>query len=178
MKTFKKISLTFFVALLSIGGNIKAQVNPNIDGVYTVEQIDKMYQEHRTSHPRDIRPTQELNDRLLKDFPNARDIDWEKSDVFYRADFEIGRVNSKDYKAYYDMKGKLVMYKEEISTKAIPPAVKKAIDKKYPKYRIEDAEKIVKGKSIFYKVELEKGEMEIEMTLSSDGVILNEKTDY
>lgn len=163
--------------MLTIGGSIKAQVNPSIDEIYTVEQIDEMYQKHRMSRSRDIRPTKELSSQLQKDFPNARDIDWEKSDVFYRADFEIGRINSKDYKAYYNMAGKLVMYKEEISTRALPTDVKNTLQKDYSGYRIEDAEKIAKGKQTLYKVELEKGDIEIELILTSNGKVIQEKAD-
>lgn len=178
MNTLKKTILVFFITMLAISGSIKAQVNPSINAEYTLEQIDEMYQKHRISHPRDIRPTKELSAQLQKDFPNARDIDWEKSDVFYRADFEIGRINSKDYKAYYDMAGKLVMYKEEISTRALPADVKNTLDKDYSGYRIEDAEKTVKGKQTFYKVELEKGDTEIELILSYNGKVIREEVDY
>lgn len=174
MKTLKRfITLSFCLSALCLF-TINAQ---NISTTYSAEQIDELYKKHKMYKPRDTNPSPELNDTFLKDFPNARDIDWEKSDVLYEVEFEIGRLPSRDYEAYYDMQGKLIMYKQEISTKDIPAVVKNGALTKYPKSDIEEATKIVKGKELFYKIELEKGDLDVKITLNVEGIIINEIID-
>lgn len=173
-----KKMITSGVLVLSIlilsSTNVFAQLSPNVTTEYTVQQIDEMYQKHKMFNPQDTYPSQELQNKLLKDFPSAREIEWEKSDVLYEVEFEIGRFPSRDYKAYYDMTHKLIMYSEEISTKDVPAIVKNGALAKYPNFQFEEAEKVVKGKDTFYKVELEKGDYEVKLILDFNGVIVKE----
>lgn len=174
MKTPIRFSVLCFCLSLFCSIGISAQ---NVTTEYSVEQINKLYKNHKMYNPHDTQPSLELNNKFLKDFPNARDIDWEKSEVLYEVEFEIGRFPSRDYEAYYDMKGQLVMYKEEISIKDLPAIVKNGALGKYPNFSIEDACKIVKGKEVFYKVELEKGDFEVKIVLDTKGAIINEIMD-
>lgn len=176
----KKIITTITVALsllLFYSGQVWAQTSPTISPEYTVTQIDEMYKKHKMYDPQDTYPPQSLQNRLLQDFPKARDVEWEKSDVLYEVEFEIGRFPSKDYKAYYDMKGNLIMYREEIPVKAIPAVIKNGALAKYPNFKFEDAKIIKKGKETFYRVELEKGDYEVKITLDANGIITNEQMD-
>lgn len=174
MKFLVRVTIIVLSILVFSVTTIYSQNQPNMSADYTVEQIDEMHKKHRISRPRDTNPSQELINRFLSDFPDARDIEWEKSEVFYEVEFEVGLIASKDFTAYYDMSNKLVMYKEEISTRSIPTLVKNSIAAKYPSYRIEDADKLVKGKATFYKLELEKGDFEVEVLVNAEGVVINE----
>ncbi len=168
-------SSVFTLSILILSStNIFAQLSPSVTAEYTVQQIDEMYQKHKMFKPQDTYPSQELQKKQLKDFPGSREIEWKKSDILYEVEFEIGRFPSRDYKAYYDMADKLIMYSEEISTKDVPAIVKNGALAKYPNFRIEDAEKIVKGKDTFYKLELEKGDYEVKLALDFNGTILKE----
>ena len=176
----KKVMTTSFLTLsilILFSLNALAQPSPVVSTEYTVVQIDEMYKKHKMYRPRDTYPSRELQSRLLKDFPKARDMEWGKSDVLYEVEFEIGTLPSRDYKAYYDMSGKLIMYSEEISIKALPAVVKNGVLAEYPNFRFEDAEKIVKGKETFYRVELEKGDYEVKCVLTRNGAIVSEAVD-
>lgn len=178
MKTLRGIYVIVLVGLLSlVGAKAQAQVSPSVSAKYSVAQIDEMYRNHKMSGPQNTFPSQELNAKFMKDFPNARDIEWEKTEYLYEVEFEIGRIASKDFKVYYDTSGQLLMYEEEISTRDIPTVVKNGALAKYPNFRIEDACKIVKGKETFYEVELEKGDLEVKLTLNSMGSIISEIVD-
>lgn len=174
MKISRRFTILCFCLSLFYSMGINAQ---NVATEYSVEQIDKLYKNHKMYNPRDTQPSVELNNKFLRDFPNARDIDWEKSEVLYEVEFEIGRLPGRDYEAYYDMKGQLVMYKQEISVRDLPAVVKNGALGKYPNFSIEDASKIVKGKEVFYKVELEKGEFDVKIVLDTKGAIVNEIMD-
>ena len=173
-----KTSIT--IGLLSLGlllFGTSVTTAQTISNAYSVEKVDQMFKEHKLQHSHDIYPTQELTSALLRDFPEARDIDWEKTDALYEVDFEIGRFPSRDYTAYYDAKGQLLMYEQEISTRDLPAVVKNGALAKYPNFGIEDASKIVKGNETLYKVEIEKGDFEVKLTLNKEGTIVSERAD-
>lgn len=174
MKKLIRLTILPFSLFLFCSMGVNAQ---NVTSEYSSGQINELYKSHKMYNPQNTYPPQNLTDAFIKDFLNARDIDWEKSDVLYEVEFEIGRLPSRDYEAYYDMKGNLVMYKQEISIRDLPAVVKNGALGKYPNSKIEDATKIVKGKETFYKVELEKGDFEVKIVLNTEGVIVNEAID-
>lgn len=173
-KAILRITMIVAIGALVACQSVTAQISPKMSTKYTLEQIDQMYKDHRMAHPRDTYPVAEINQKFTTDFPSAKDIEWEKSNTFYEIEFEIGR---DDYKAYYDMQGELVVYKCEISEGDLPAVVRNAALTKYPNFKFEDIDKVVKGKDTFYNLELEKGKLEVKMTLKYDGTIIDEYLD-
>lgn len=174
MKLFSRLTLVAIVLVFFACESINAQANPIVSSAYSLKQIDLMHQEHRMDRPRDTHPTEEMRLKFLSDFPKAKDVKWEKSAKLYEVEFEIGRY---DYDAYYDMQANLIMYKCELNESQLPAVVRNAALAKYPNYRFEDVDKVVKGKDTFYKVELEKGKMDVKITLKEDGTIVEEYID-
>ncbi len=179
MKTKQIMKTSITIGLLSLGLLLGSSVASaqTISKAYTAEQVDQMFKEHKQQHAHDICPTQELSSALLRDFPKARDIDWEKTNALYEVEFEIGRFPSRDYTAYYDVKGQLLIYEQEIPTSELPAVVKNAALAKCPNFSIEDVSKIVKGNETLYKVEIEKGDVDVKLTLNKEGVIVSERVD-
>lgn len=177
MKISIKTSILSVCLLLVACNFAHAQNSPNVSTAYSLEQLNEMHTKHREYRPRNIQPTAELSNQFQKDFPNARDVEWEKSDVLYEVEFEYGAISNNDFKAYYDTKNVLVMYKEEISVNEMPAVVKNAALSKYPNYKFEDVDKVVKGKDTFYKLELEKGDREVKLTVTKEGKISQEIID-
>lgn len=174
MKLFFRISAIAVVSTLFACGSMVAQAEPTVSTIYTVEQIDQMYKDHKMARPQDTYPPQNISTKFAADFQNTRDIDWEKSNSLYEVEFEVGR---EDYTAYYDMDGNLVMYECESYENQLPAVVKNAALSKYPNFRFDDVDKIVKGKETSYKVELKKGKLDIKIRLKDDGTIINEYFD-
>lgn len=133
-----------------------------------------MIDENRDSDSHDIAPHESLRLKFAKDFPKARDIDWELGANIYEVEFEIGRI---DYKAYYDADANLLMYKHDITSTALPQVIKNTVSSKYPQYRYDDVEKILRGSEVFYKIELERGESDVKLVVDKKGNILNKYFD-
>jgi hypothetical protein len=147
---------------------------PTVSTQYANETIAQMIQQHKMTHSRDVLPPAELQQKFKSDFAGAYDVEWETSGDIYEVEFDI---RFKDYKGYYDKKGDLLMYTQEIRGSGLPAIVKNAATSKYPGYRFEDLKKIQRGSEIFYKMEMERGDTEIELLMKSDGTIINEKLD-
>ena len=114
-------------------------------------------------------PTVIVNN-FKKEFPKAKDIEWQKKGGQYNVDFEIGW--GVDFEAWFSESGNLIKYKQEISEADLPQAIKDAIKKEYAGFRIDDAKKIVKNGVDTYKVELEKGQDERKLVFSKDGKVI------
>lgn len=172
-KIIKTTMIILFIGTLSCQV-ISAQPQPKLTNKYTNDQIEGFIQQYRTSHSKDIRPSDNFQQQLTKDFPNAKDIDWETAAEIYEVEFEIGRT---DYKAFYDNNANLLMYILEIREADIPAIVKNTASSKYPNYKIEDSKKIVKSNGVFYTIEMEKNDMEIKATYNENGTFIKEILD-
>ncbi|MFV0535755.1 MAG: hypothetical protein ACK5M3_00105 [Dysgonomonas sp.] len=148
-----------------------AQPLPAISKKYSDGEIEKMIDNYKSIRQRDIRPTTNQQQQFLKDFPNARDIEWEVGANVYEVEFEVGHT---DYKAYYDESANLIMYALEIREVDFPAIVKNAAMSKYPNYKFDDIEKVVRGSETFYKVEMEKGKSEVKAIFKPDGTFVKE----
>lgn len=158
------------IFLLSCSMNSSNMVLPQISNKYSNSEIDSLISMFRVALQNDIKdPPYDVKQSFFKDFPKSSDIEWEEGNHIYKVEFEI---KSTDYKAYYDQKGILLMYKEEINTHLLPAVVKNSAISQYPDFNFEDLEKIVKGTQTFYEIEMERGGHEIKFVCYSDGRIL------
>ena len=169
----KKIFLT--TALLGLLLFPAAAQHPAISTRYTNEEITQKITTHKASHSQDVVPPANLQQKFRVDFPKASDVEWETAGDIYEVEFD---VRFRDCKAYYDSEGNLLMTVEETYRSGLPAVVKNAAETKYPKYHFEDIDKIRRGTEVFYKVEMELRDTEIELLVQSDGVIRNERIDY
>ncbi len=172
MMLFLAISFLAFIATQSV----IAQSNPAFATKYSGIEAENMTQKYKRSHSKDIRPTELFNQQLMKDFPDAKRIDWETASDVYEAEFEIGRT---DYKAYYDNNAGLFMYVVEIRESDLPAIVKNTAQARYPKHNFEDIEKIVRRSGIIYKIELEreKDKRDVKALFKEDGNFIKEIID-
>ena len=152
-----------------------AAQHPAISTQYTNEEIAQKIKTHKASHSQDVVPPANLQQKFKVDFPKASDVEWETTGNVYEVEFD---VRFKDCKAYYDSDGHLLMTVEETYRSGLPAVVKNAVEAKYPKYHFEDIDKIRRGTEVFYKVEMELRDTEVELLVQSDGIIRNEKIDY
>jgi uncharacterized membrane protein YkoI len=100
-------------------------------------------------------------------FANAADIEWEKKNEIYEAEFDVAHV---DYKAHIDASGKLIVYKVDLKVNELPAAIATAISHEYAGYEIDDADKLEKDGTIYYQVELDaKGKKNKQLVYTVDG---------
>jgi hypothetical protein len=152
-----------------------AAQNPAISTQYSNEEIAQAIKTYKASHSRDVTPPANLQQKFLTDFPKAHSVEWEAANDIYEVEFD---VKFRDFKAFYDSKGALMMIVEEIYRSELPAVVRNVAESKYPKYDFEDIDKIQRGTETFYKIEMERGEVEVKLVVKSDGAIIEERVDY
>jgi hypothetical protein len=171
MKILRILSIA--VGLLFI--QTAAAQNPAISTLYSNEELAQKVKTHKASHSRDVVPPTNIRQKFQSDFPKSSDVEWEASDSVYEVEFD---VRFRDCEAYYDVNGNLLMTVEEMYRSELPAVVKNAAETKYPKFHFEDIDKIRRGTEVFYKIEMERRDVEVELLIRSDGIICDERIDY
>lgn len=105
-------------------------------------------------------------------FPKATDIEWKMVGEFYKVEFETSR--DVDHDVWYNVEGKMVKHKEELSARNLPTPIKEYVKKHYSGYKIDDVDKITEGKTITYKVEVEKYDREINLYFNENGTLIQQ----
>lgn len=161
-----------FILTIFLFNTSCAQSTPHIrTDIYSDKEIDNLLSQfYQTDDLEDTYPSQILMDALTKDFPKAKNVDWETDRALYEVDFEIGTT---DYEALYDRSGHLLMYSYEVSTYSIPSAVKKTIKLYHENHHIDDAKRIYKGTQSGYLLTLEnQHDMDTYVMVSDKGEML------
>jgi hypothetical protein len=153
---------------------VEAQTTPDISGKYSDAEIDRLIRSYAAAVSRDVTPSQTLWQKLMQDFPKAYDPEWETAENIFEVEFEIGHT---DYKAYYDKDANLLMYYYEIRESKLPAAVRDAAKERYPKFRFDEIKKAHKGTAVFYKIEMERRDLEVKMVIRSDGAFVEDWID-
>lgn len=108
-----------------------------------------------------------VQNTLQSKFANAVDIEWEKKNNFYEAEFDIDKI---DYKAHIDASGKLMICKMDMKVNELPAVVATAISNEHKGYEIDDADKLEKNGTTYYQVELDaKGKKDKQLVYTADG---------
>ena len=167
----------YFLILLAaamFSGTLFAQT-PAISTRYSDAEIDQLIHRYENSRTRDERVTGDLLQKFRNDFPEARFVEWETNGELYEVEFNLRWF--RDATAFYDKDGNLLMYKMEISERNLPAIVKTAAEARYPKFRFDEIEKVVKGTRTFYKIEMELRlrfeDTDVSMVISDEGKFID-----
>jgi hypothetical protein len=114
---------------------------------------------------------QAVTQALASAFPKAKNVEWEKGDEGYEAEFKLGGV---EMSVVLDQAGSILEKEIEVKVKDLPAAVTTALSGKYPGVKVKEAEKVEKSGETFYEVELAN---ETEVTLTAEGEIVGEEAD-
>ena len=114
-----------------------------------------------------IPPAVEKN--FKKKFPAAKDVEWHRQGDRVLADFDVNRV---DHKALYEANGKLLAWKYDVRSGALPAPVTRAIRTQYKGFKVDDAEMITRGKEIFYQVELDGKPDDLKVVFDKEGKVI------
>lgn len=106
---------------------------------------------------------------LQKNYPNAKELKWEKENGNYEAEFE---VDETDYSLLIDVSGNILETEIEIKVDALPANAKAYISKNYAGQKIKEATKITDNKGVVtYEAEI-KGK---DLLFDSNGNFIKEK---
>jgi hypothetical protein len=176
MKQFRNLLKTAsFVLLITLVSCTSVAQNPAISTKYSDNEIANLVQDFKNSHNRDVRVDGVLLQNFRQHFPNARDVEWETNNEIFEVEFEI---QSRDFKAYYDKDGNLLLYVQDIHTRDLPSVVRNTATVEFPRYRIDDVDRIVKGTQTFYKIEMELRDHDVTVYVASNGALLDRRPIY
>ena len=89
---------------------------------------------------------------LKKNYPNAKEIKWEKEKANYEAGFEN---NETEYSVLIDVSGNILETEIEIKVDALPANAKEYVSKNYAGQKIKEATKITDNKGVVtYEAEI------------------------
>lgn len=104
------------------------------------------------------------------DFPDAVNPEWEYEDGYYEVEW---MENGVEKELLYDENGNLIASETEIATSELPSAITEFILENYPDYSLKEAEIQEKSGEVYYFVEIEKGNDELELKFTEDGGLVN-----
>lgn len=110
-----------------------------------------------------------VKEAFKKQFANAKDVDWEKEDGNYEAEFEIGEI---DQSVVLDATGRTVETEIEIKVEELPSMARDYVSKYYANAKITEATKITDEKGVVtYEAEIKSKDL----LFDSNGKFLKEK---
>ena len=107
-------------------------------------------------------------------FTAVKSVRWSKeSENEFEAEFKI---NGVEHSSNFDNAGKWLVTETEVKTKDLPVAVIAVLKKDFIDFKIEEAEKVENAANeLFYELALEKGESNIELKISPEGIIISKE---
>ncbi len=114
-----------------------------------------------------------LSTNFQKAYPNATEVEWDLEGENYKVEFDQDNMETE---IWYSKSGAIVKTEMEITENELPAAVKKTVQSKYPKYKIDEVEITEENGKKTYEVELEKWfEADIKAVIAEDGTFINER---
>jgi hypothetical protein len=111
-----------------------------------------------------------VRDALKKAYPNAARVEWEKQKSGnFEAEFKSGK---QQIDVTLAPSGEILETDMEITAAELPQAVRATLDKQFAGQKVKEAEKVDKGGTTVYEVELA-GKTEV--VVSADGTIVKKK---
>lgn len=114
-----------------------------------------------------------VESKFNEKFPNAKSVKWDKeNDTEWEAEF---KMNGKSCSANFSLDGTWLETETTMKSKDLPNAVQESLKSNFADYKIEKAEiaETPEGKS--YEVEIEKGEMTLEVVFDENGTVVKQK---
>lgn len=112
---------------------------------------------------------------LLKVYPNATDIEWEKNGTDYKVEFEVDHM---DHEIWFNKDGERVRVEQHVVKSALPKNIADILKTDYADFTIDSVKKTDNAGLITYEVELEKsGSEDQKILFGLDGEILSRTKD-
>ena len=101
-------------------------------------------------------------------YPNQTVKEWEKDGRYYKAEFH---KNGTEAEAWFNANGQWVKTATDFFGD-LPTAVSSYLDAHYPGYRVEEIDWVEMPQLNCFKIELEKGDHEIDLYITADGMVI------
>lgn len=103
---------------------------------------------------------------LRSKYSNAVKVDWELHNDVYKAEFDVG---SREHDVWIDKNGNITKVKGDFPKKELPQAVVQKLQSEFAGYKIDDADKIEEGGSVYYEVDLDGSKDERKVLFTAEG---------
>ena len=122
----------------------------------------------------DKKVPEKVKTSFAQKFPDAKNIEWAmENDTEWEAEFTM---NGVEYSSNFTVDGEWTETEFEMKITELSEAVQIVIDSNYSDYNIEGIESSETKEGVAYEIALEKGENNVELSISKDGVLLNKVT--
>lgn len=118
-----------------------------------------------------------LSNALAKEHPNAQRIEWETKGAYYVADFHEDNFEKE---AWFTKDGVWQMTETDLRYADLPAPVRSSYESStyYNVWKVEDVDKLErKEMAVVYIIEVEKGNQEMDLYYSEDGILVKEVAD-
>lgn len=107
---------------------------------------------------------------FTKLYPAVKDVDWEKEETYYEAEFELNAIETS---VLIDTQGNLKETETEIAVSALPKNITDYIATNFAGYKIKEAAKISDASgTVTYEAEVSKGSDKYDLIFDSNGAFL------
>ena len=122
----------------------------------------------------DKKVPEKVKTSFAQKFPDAKNIEWAmENDTEWEAEFTM---NGVEYSSNFTVAGEWTETEFEMKITELPEVVQTVINSDYSDYNIEGIESSETKEGVVYEIALEKGENNVELSISKDGVVLNKVT--
>jgi len=122
----------------------------------------------------DKKVPEKVKTSFAQKFPDAKNIEWAmENDTEWEAEFTM---NGVDYSSNFTVAGEWTETEFEMKITELPEVVQTVINSDYSDYNIEGIESSETKEGVVYEIALEKGENNVELSISKEGVLLNKVT--
>lgn len=105
---------------------------------------------------------------VSEQYPAKDNVEWKKLGKLYEADIDLN--DSMDVTVQVNEAGQVMMQKQDITTAELPAAILSAVQAQYADYMVDEVEKVTKGSTVYYQMELEaSGKKDKKIVFSADG---------
>jgi hypothetical protein len=107
-------------------------------------------------------------------FPDAKNVEWAmENDMEWEVEFTM---NGVDYSSNFTVVGEWTETEFEMKITELPEVVQTVINSDYSDYNIEGIESSETKEGVVYEIALEKEDINVELSISEKGVLLNKVT--
>lgn len=105
---------------------------------------------------------------VSEQYPAKDNVEWKKLGTLYEADIDLN--DSMDVTVQVNEAGQVMMQKQDITTAELPAVILSAVQAQYADYTVDEVEKVTKGSTVYYQMELEaSGKKDKKIVFSADG---------
>ncbi len=127
-------------------------------------------------------PSKTLRNEFRANYPEARDVEWDREGLNWSVSYEIGQYpNVVEYETLYDKNGKWLMTKKELRMSDVPENIKSALAaSEYGTHYLDDneVEYYQTAKGNFYRFDLEKDGRDVDVDITEDGKVTLARRDW